>query len=252
VAAHPGDYRVLDLWRPNNGFLLGVDDLWGNNPAVLRRYAEFMTFSQGGDPDRATQYLPIRRIDPLLAILRFRYAFIPSTDGFEMLETDTAPLPRLLLVNDWQRQDGRNAIFAALRDPSFDPRRTVLLESEPEPRPQAGAAGSATLLSASPDTLSIEVDTDQPTLLIITDLYDSDWHVEALPGSVQQSYRLMPADYVLRAVPLMAGHHRLQLVYSPTGFSLGIGITALAWVIWLLLLVLSRSASGPWRSAASA
>jgi hypothetical protein len=252
VAAHPGDYRVLDLWRPNNGFLLGVPDLWGNNPAVLRRYAEFMTLSQGGDPDRATQYLAIRRIDPLLAILRFRYAFIPSSDGFQMLEAGTAPLPRVLLVNDWQRRDGRNAIFAALRDPTFDPRRTALLESEPEPRPQSGAAGSAALVSASPDMLSIEVDTDQPTLLIITDLYDSDWHVEALPGSVQQSYRLMPADYVLRAVPLTAGHHRLQLVYAPAGFSLGVGISLLAWAVWLLLLVLNRSVSVRRRSAANA
>jgi hypothetical protein len=197
-----------------------------------------MTFSQGGDPERATQYLAIRRIDPLLAILRFRYAFIPSSDGFQMLETDTAPLPRLLLVNDWQRRDGRNAIFSALRDPAFDPRRTALLESEPEPPPQPGATGSATLLSALPDALSIEVDTDKPTLLVVTDLYDSDWRVEALPGSVQQSYRLMPVDYVLRAVPLMAGHHRLQLVYSPAGFSLGVGLSALAWAIWLLLLVL--------------
>lgn len=252
VAANAGDYRVLDLWRPNNGFLLGVPDLWGNNPAVLRRYAEFMTFSQGGDPDRATQYLPIRRIDPLLAILRFRYAFIPSNDGFQMLEADTAPLPRLLLVNEWLLRDGRDAVFSALRDPSFDPQRTALLESEPDPRPQSGAAGSAALVSASPDALSIEVDTAQPALLIITDLYDSDWHVEALPGSVQQSYRLMPADYVLRAVPLMAGHHRLQLVYSPARFSLGVGISLLAWTIWLLLLVLNRSASVPRRSAASA
>jgi len=251
VAANPGDYRVLDLWRPNNGFLLGVSDLWGNNPAVLRRYAEFMTLTQGGDPDRATQYLPIRRIDPLLAILRFRYAFIPSSDGFEMLEADAAPLPRLLLVNDWLLREGRNAVFTALRDPAFDPRRTALLESEPDPPPQAGAAGSATLLSALPDVLSIEVETDQATLLLITDLYDSDWRVEALPGSVQQSYRIMPADYVLRAVPLTAGHHRLQLVYSPAGFSLGVGISALAWAVWLLLLILNRSVSVRRRSAAS-
>jgi hypothetical protein len=34
VGAHPGNYRVLDFARPNNGLLLGSGDLGGNNPFV--------------------------------------------------------------------------------------------------------------------------------------------------------------------------------------------------------------------------
>src|ERR1700745_1057931 len=56
---------------PNNGFLLGAGDLGGNNPFPLRRYAEFINFTQGSDPDHATQYLPFKSIVPLYAILRF-------------------------------------------------------------------------------------------------------------------------------------------------------------------------------------
>jgi hypothetical protein len=232
VAAHPGDYRVLDLSAPNNGFLLGAGDLWGDNPAVLRRYAEFMTFSQGGDPNHVSQNLAFGKIDPLYAILRLRFAFVPYSHGVRVVESHDSPLPRLLLVDDWRVPEGRDAILSAMFDPSFNPRRTLLMESEPEPRPESGAMGSATVISALPDTLAIEVDTDKPTLLLITDLYDSNWHAEALPGSVQQSYRLMPADYILRVVPLIAGHHRLQVVYSPTAFPVGVGISAAAWTLW--------------------
>src|SRR5271166_296474 len=60
VAAHPGDYRVLDVAHPDNGYLLGASDLGGNNSSPLRRYSEFINFTQGGDPDHATQYLPFK------------------------------------------------------------------------------------------------------------------------------------------------------------------------------------------------
>ena len=237
VAAHPGDYRVLNFDHPNNGFLLGAGDLGGNNPALLRRYAEFMNFTQGGDPDLLTQDLPFKSIDPLYAMLRFRYAFERTLTDLRVVESRIPPLPRLLLVSDEKLIGGRNALFFAMRDPSFDPRKTVLLENEPSPLPESGANGSARLISNLPDELVIEADTDKPTLLLITDLYDHDWHVNALPDSAQQSYRMMPADYVLRAVPLAAGHHHLQIVFVPRALSIGIAISLVAWTLWIGLLV---------------
>ena len=234
VAEHPGDYRVLNLASsPNNGFLLGAGDLWGDNPTLLRRYAEFVTFSQGGDPNHITQNVGFGKIDPDYAMLRLRYTFMPFSKAVGVVESRVPPLPRLLLIDDWRVLEGRDTILSAMHDPSFDPRKTLLMESEPEPRPESGATGSATLIAAQPDALSIEVDTDKPTLLLITDLYDSNWRAEALPGSIQQSYRLMPADYILRVVPLMAGHHRLRVVYSPTAFSVGVGISAVTWTLWV-------------------
>jgi hypothetical protein len=237
VEAHPGDYRVLDFAYPGNGFLLGAGDLGGNNPSPLRRYAEFINFTQGGDPDRVTQYLPFRSIAPLYAMLRLRYVFDPTSGGVRVVESPIPPLPRLLLVSDEKVLAGRNALFSAMHDPSFDPSKTVLLESEPEPHPESGATGTAKVISDLPDELVIEADTDRPTLLLITDLYDRNWHVKALPDSAQQSYHLMPADYILRAVPLTAGHHHLRIVYAPTAFSIGIGISVVAWTLWISLLV---------------
>jgi hypothetical protein len=233
--AHPGDYRVLNFAYPDNGFLLGAGDLGGNNPCPLRRYAEFINFTQGGDPDHVTQYLPFKSIVPLYAMLRLRYVFAPTSEGIRVMESLLPPLPRLLLVSDEKVLAGRNALFSAMNDPSFNPSKTVLLESEPEPRPESAATGAAKVISNLPDELIIEADTDRPTLLLITDLYDHSWHVQALPGSAQQSYHLMPADYILRA--LAAGHHHLRIVYAPTAFSIGLGISVLAWTLWISLLV---------------
>jgi len=242
VATHPGDYRVLDLAHntTNNGFLLGVGNLGGNNPSGLRRYTEFINFTQGADPDHATQYLPFRTITPLYAMLRFRYAFVPTSEGIRVLESATPPLPRLLLVSDVKVLAGRDAIFSAMRDSSFNPAKTALLESEPEPSPQPGAVGSASLVAESPDELTVDADTDRPALLLITDLYSRDWHAEPLPGSVQQNYHLMPADYILRAVPLMAGHHHLRIIYAPPSFPIGMTVSTAAWMLWAGLFIRMR------------
>jgi hypothetical protein len=85
------------------------------------------------------------------------------------------------------------------------------------------------------NALTIEVNTDKPTLLLITDLYERGWRAEPPSGSVQQSYRIMPADYILRVIPLMAGHHRLRVVYAPTEFLVGISISAVAWMLWAVI-----------------
>jgi hypothetical protein len=139
----------------------------------------------------------------------------------------------VMLVSDWKAPGNRDAIFSSLRDPSFNPAKTVLLESRPEPSPQPGAVGTATLTVESPDELDIEADTDKPALLLITDVYARDWRAEPLPGSVQQDYHLMPADYILRAVPLTAGHHHLKIVYAPPAFTIGVGVSLAAWALWV-------------------
>ena len=173
----------------------------------------------------------------LYSLLRYRYACVPTSSSIRVIESTTPPLPRLLLLSDEKVLAGRDAIFSAMRDPSFDPAKTVLLESEPEPRPDPGAAGKARLISDSPEELTVEADTDKPSILLITDLYAKDWRAESLPGSVQQTYRVMPADYILRAVPLAAGHHLLRIVYDPPSVPLGIAVSLGSFALWTGLLV---------------
>lgn len=68
----------------------------------------------------------------------------------------------------------------------------------------------------------------------------ADGGAEALPGSVKQSYQLVPGDCILRAIPLQAGHHELRMVYAPGAWPAGVTVSAVAWLtrlggffIWL-------------------
>src|ERR1043166_508553 len=99
----------------------------------MRRYAEFMTWTQGGDPSKAMSYVKLVRFDPLFAMLRERYIFAQHGGKFEMEEAPVV-LPHLQLISDYRVLQNRDAIFETMRSETFDPMREVILESEPEPK----------------------------------------------------------------------------------------------------------------------
>ncbi|XHR28594.1 MAG: hypothetical protein ACFUZC_22085 [Chthoniobacteraceae bacterium] len=245
VKTHPGNYRSLNLLNPNAALSLGAYDIWGADPGVERRYAEFMTWSQGGDPDNATQYISFAdqrgslRIPPFYTMLRFRYAFIPTSQGIKVAQAPAAPMEQVQLVHDWRVIPQRDAIFRALRDPVFDPRREVILESDPGlAKPPTASTGTARVTASSTDWLEIEADTSAPAILFVTDAYSSGWRARALPGSSQQSYQVLPANYILRGVPLGAGHHRLRIEYVPRAFTVGLWVSLISLIAYIAAVVL--------------
>jgi len=250
--AHPGDYRIINLLNANSAMSMNALDMWGADPGVVRRYAEFIAFTQGSDPDKVTQYVNFTKLDPLYTMLRFRFAFVPRENGFRLVEAQDPPMPRLQLVQRYRVFHDRDTIFAAMRDAAFDPRREVILERAPEPEPASSDnPGSARVVDSSTDFLTVEADLKQPSILLITDVYTPAWRAVPLPGSVQSHYDLQPANYMLLSIPLAAGHHRLRVEYAPRAFEVGKWISILSAILFCAALAWRRRAVLlPWEKAA--
>ncbi|MDQ3813348.1 MAG: hypothetical protein M3347_05300 [Armatimonadota bacterium] len=251
LAAHPGDYRILNIngrpfFSPNSAMSSGAQDIWGYDPVILGRYAAFMAWTQKQNPNEVTMYLPFTRLHPLYRMLRCRYAFVPADNNPETATVRTIEvqdiLPRLLLVHDYAVVEGRERIFNALNASAFDPRRQVILETTPEPKPvqakppDSKASGKLRLVDSSTDHLTIEAELPRPAILLITDSYSSGWRAVALPDSVQQNYELLPANYVLRAIPLAAGRHHLRVEYAPLAFQVGKWVSLVSLLLYVTLL----------------
>jgi hypothetical protein len=235
---HPGDYRIINLFNPNSAMSLGAFDIWGYDPDVVRRYAEFITWTQGGDPNDATLYVRFTRFDPLYTMLRLHYVFAWHANKLETAEAPIPPMSHLQLVSNYRVLPDRDAIFTALRSETFDPTREVILERQPEPKPSPGEnLGAARIVKSSTDALTIEADINRSAILLITDIYTPNWRVVSLPGSVQSKYQLLPANYILRAVPLATGHHLLRVEYAPLGFTIGKWISIGAVILFLGIFV---------------
>jgi hypothetical protein len=260
LAQRPGDYRMFHYVNPNNGMSLGVSDIWGYDPSLSRRYAEFIAFTQNEPPDGTMQDVDFEHHDPLYRLLRCRYFIVPDPADarrFQAFEFQDL-LPHLALVPQARVITGRDAVFAALRAPDFDPLRTVILEEDPVPAPAAAAAapGTVTLVDASTDHLTIAAELSAPAILLVSDAYRTGWRATPLAGSIQREYQVLPADWVLRAIPLAAGSHRLRLEYLPALFVVGRWVSAAALalylgLVWLVWRARPRAASAASPSAAS-
>ena len=233
--AHPGDYRNLSHINPNIAMSTGARDIWGYSPVVLGRYGQFMAFTQNADPDKATTYLQINNYHRLFSMLRLKYVFIPSEKGIMIKESGDV-MPRVQLVADYKIAGTRNNIFEELTKLTFDPRKTVILETNPGINSAvSNAGGFCEILEKSVDSFKIKANLSSPSILLITENYSQGWKVTPIKQGGQSRYEIMPANYTLMAIPLAAGEHVLKMEYLPVSFAAGKLISLFSLVVFIFL-----------------
>jgi len=235
---YPGDYRFVNMGNTQNlALYTGMYELWGYDPCVVKRYAEFIAFTQGYDVENPEFFWNISQLHPLFSMLRCRFVISQNNGKTEVAEMEN-PMSRLHLIQDYRVITERDKIFAAMEEPSFNPRKTVILEEIPVPEPvKSGRPGYIRIIESSSDYFIIEAELPQPEILLITDTYIKGWQVLPLRKNLQKEYRLIPANYTLQAIPLSEGSHLLLIDYSPLSFRAGKWISIISLLIYILLLV---------------
>ncbi|MGH2571080.1 MAG: hypothetical protein ACRDGR_07635, partial [bacterium] len=228
--------RILNDMLPNSAMSNGALEVLGYEPALLFRTSEFHRHATGGEPDPA-HLPPVYALLRLGTVVALRKEEVRSRPAVEV----EPPLARLALYGEYEYAASRDAALARLGSPAFDFRRSVVLEEAPSPRPTAaGGAGVARVVAESTDRLEIEVSVPAPALLLVTDAWHPFWRAESSPGSAQARYAVIPADGMLRAVPLAAGVHRFRMEYRIPGFEVARAVSAAAWALWLGAAVFLR------------
>lgn len=238
LASNPGDYRILSPIAPNFGMSIKKSDIWGNDPGVSLRYAEFIAHTQHINPDDITQNMQISQPSQLFRMLRLKYVFLLKDNHMQVI-TAPSPMDRAMLLYDYKVIKQRDAIFNAMDAVSFDPSKSVILESKPTPAPVLATQenkGAVHIVNSSTDEITFEADLSSPAILLVTDVYSKNWRVRALEGSTQTNYNVMPANYTLIGIPLSAGHHYFQLEYMPAAFQRGMWISIMSLVMFLAIL----------------
>ena len=205
VVRQLGADRIFNQNNPNAPMTSGALSITGYDPGITRRYAEIVAHTQGRDPDRIREQLAFQHIPPLFAMLRARGA-------------GSAPFPQAFLAHRHKVITSRDDIFAALPGLSNPHGHPIILEQEPLILPQAATGPeTVTIVEQSTDHLVIEIDLSANGLLVITDGFATGWSARSETGH----HPVVPANYVLRAIALPKGQHRLTLRYEPPGYALG-------------------------------
>ena len=234
------DTGAPTLWQPAAAAVLGLRDVAGAyNPLGLADYANFYDAARR---DRAAPLYDLLAVSHIVA----RPDKLPpagqltpvmtTQDGL-VLHERAGSMPRAAVVHGARRLSDPEAVLAALRDPSFDPRREALLLGSGEtaaPGMSAAPMRPATIVHEEPDRLEIQATADAPGYLVIADTYYPGWRAE-VNG---QPVALERANYTFRAVPLPPGQHTVRLIFDPPLWRLGwlISLPALALVLALLVI----------------
>lgn len=149
-------------------------------------------------------------------------------------------MPRAFLVHeaatfpdDW---DGTEAALDHMARSGFDPRESVVLNTDDDPlpteRPQdTPAAGSVRITEHTPTRIEVQVDTQSAGYVVLSDAYYPGWQVTG----AQTIYR---ANVALRSVPVEAGAHTITLTYSYPARVLPIWAAGLALLVgaWFIVV----------------
>jgi hypothetical protein len=156
-----------------------------------------------------------------------------------------AVLPRAFIVHHASITENDQQALGILRDPGFDPRRSVLLNAGHALAAEQGPS-EATIMTYEPQRIELQVSLATPGYLVLTDTHYPGWiaEVDGQPTAIQR------ADLYFRAIALQPGDHKVTLHFQPTSVKVGLVIGIAAWLIWAatLAIIVSRigrkSASG--------
>jgi hypothetical protein len=138
-------------------------------------------------------------------------------------------LPRAFLVPSAMGAASDTAALSAMNGPAFDPAETVVLMGAQAKVGHAQVGNlsyKADIVSYEPERVVVETTGASDGWLVLTDAWYPGWRATVDGASVE----ITRADVLFRAVPIPAGRHRIQFVYSPISFRIGVGISLVALV----------------------
>jgi hypothetical protein len=164
---------------------------------------------------------------------------IDHADGYTLEPTPSPNMPshvivglkdylaKATLVPDAEVISGDNATLARLKDPAWNPRASVLVDSAsdltvPAATGPPASTNALVLESYTPTQIKVEAKTTRPGFVLINDQYNSDWRTRVNGHDVP----LLRADYILRAVAIPAGLSEITLDYIAHYHLAGLALNA--------------------------
>ena len=221
---------------PNASLVHNFDNVFGYNPLRLAEINDALGASDTLAEPRQREFTPLfpsyRSVLADLLGLRYIASSVPITvidkrikpgDLGLIARTPDAyiyenprALPRALFVADWRHTDF-DAMSKLGAWPDFDPKRTVLLEHEPDlARPtaqelQRALASTVRIRSYQNTVVELEVDATTPGFVLLNDVWHPWWYatVDGKPAGIQR------ANVLFRAVQVPKGKHTLRFEFRP-------------------------------------
>ena len=232
-AGDAGSFRILPLeeFRGNRFAGFGIASVGGYHAAKPRLFQDF--FDAGKHQSPAW----LRLLNVRYLVTQQPIAETPSYlrlvhQGSGVVYENQLALPRATVVGSWRVFPGTPAILDSVADGGHDPAGFAFLEKEPGIAPADVSGATATISSYRLNDLAVDVSTPAEALLRVADLWYPDWTatVDGRPAEV------LKADYLLRAVVVPAGQHKVAFRFESKAVRNGLFLSLASLAACLALL----------------
>jgi hypothetical protein len=150
--------------------------------------------------------------------------------------------PRAFVVHNATLAANDEEALTLLSNPAFDPAQEVILDQGEARVGQAGQEGAATahVLAYEPEQIRLRVTLKEPGFVVLTDTHYPGWQAEVDGHEVP----ILRANLYFRAVALSPGSHEVAFRYRPASARVGLGITLLAALLWVLAAATTTITTG--------
>lgn len=244
----------------------------GIGSMYIRRYGEFikyMTLGEYGIPDKIAFDLEIypkevffpknNRLNRFFELTSVKYVvvdkksmeeekIIPEKDNFNLAWKNNnwqiyqykKSMPRFFATSNFEIIPDQKKILESLFGDLFNPNK-IILEEDPGFESK-NYQGNLKVTNYSPNKISMEVSTDNPTLVYFSDNYSKAFKV-FIDGKEGEILR---ANYTFRAIPVSKGKHNVVVIYDNKNALIGFLIAAgvLIFTLYFSLIINRKKRKG--------
>lgn len=240
-----GFERVLGSLGGEASIYYRLPALVGYDAVYIKRYGEFIASLETGKLSQSprsvvslpinglytpkainllgTKYLVNKKSDGR-AVWNFPYWTYPSgtfktnyEDDYYQIFENTKAFPRAFLVNKYIVENDPQKILNVMFSSDFDLRNQVVLEEKVE-NLSSSSSGLVKIVNYTFGKVSLTTSSSGKSLLFLSDTYYPGWEA-FIDGKNTKIYR---ADYTFRAIVVPKGSHKVDFVYNPISFKLGV------------------------------
>jgi len=239
-------YRVLSLNNPFNDSFVAYyhKSIGGYNAAKLRRYQELIERRITPEMSRFTsQANRVRSEDEMNALmnslttlnmLNMRY-IIHSKDAEPI--RNNAAYGNAWFVDEFKIVENADAEMAALGE--INPTKTAVVDKRFEQQladyknPESSSEATIEMTAYKPNAVTYEAKTDVDRLAVFSEVYYKHGWKAYVDGELVPHFR---ANWILRAMIIPAGEHKVEFKFYPDGYFNAIAISRASSALLLLVL----------------
>ena len=252
-----GTFRVLSLrssqTKDNLPQYLAVgNDIQlasGCDAIFLKRYAEYSCL-YGDCEVKADACIPINDVKypKMIDILNIKYvissndindnslSFLFNYDGGNLYRNNNA-LDRAFYVPRFKQAD-KEGVLNMLADKDFMTKRYAILEKNESKFEIAGTGDykAVKITHNSPNNIVIEDEFDNNGFVVVSDANYNGWkaYVDGQETEIYDAY------YILKSVYIEKGNHKIEFLYEPLSYKIGLYLSILSFMAVLLMIFLLR------------